>query len=60
MHDEWNTRVDTRTDSKGTATFRGFYGQYTITVKVGDGKPQSFDAALSKDKDNRWTFTVGG
>lgn len=32
----WHTEVETLTDDKGITKFRGFYGDYDITVFVGD------------------------
>lgn len=58
VHKEWKTRIETKTDEKGTVVFRGFYGKYVITLKTEDGKPRSFDEVLRKGQQNRWVFTV--
>jgi len=58
VHKEWKTKTKTRTDEKGTVTFRGFFGKYVTTLKTEDGKIKSFDGVLRKDQQNRWVFTV--
>jgi hypothetical protein len=59
LHEEWKTRTKTRTDEKGSVTFRGFFGKYITKLKTEDGKTKSFDEVLRKDRQNGWVFTVG-
>jgi GH35 family endo-1,4-beta-xylanase len=56
IHQQWNTRAKGKTGDDGCFRFRGFRGTYAVTV-VDDGKPQTFDARLEKDAENRWIFT---
>ncbi len=58
LDEEWHTTATAETNAKGTAQFRGFFGKYAITVTGKDGKSRSFEAALKKGEENRWTFTV--
>jgi hypothetical protein len=34
---DWWTETDLTTDADGTATFRGFYGEYELTIEARDG-----------------------
>lgn len=36
INEEWKTTVSVKTNNKGEASFRGFYGDYTLRIKVGD------------------------
>lgn len=36
---EWNTTLEGRTDEAGALAFRGFYGDYEVTVETQDGAP---------------------
>jgi len=60
VHDEWKTKVNTRTDESGTIAFRGFYGKYTVTLKTTDGRTRSFSEVLQRGQSNKWEFTVEG
>lgn len=57
IHDEWKTKVITTTDHNGAVSFRGFYGKYSIKLTK-DGQVHSFDLLVSRDKENKQTFTV--
>jgi hypothetical protein len=48
INEEWKTRTQAKTDDKGTAQFRGFYGKYTVKVTAGN-KSKEFEIDLSKD-----------
>ncbi|MDD4870017.1 MAG: endo-1,4-beta-xylanase [Kiritimatiellae bacterium] len=48
INEEWKTKTQVKTDDKGTAKFRGFYGKYTIKVTAGN-KSKEFEIDLSKD-----------
>lgn len=54
----WWTRLDAKTDAKGEVRFRGFKGEYAITVKRGEeGKPVR--ATLDLGKTGRATVKLG-
>ena len=50
---KWWTKKTIETDKDGKATFRGFLGDYRVTVTAGD-KTETKDFVLARDKDNRW------
>lgn len=60
IHEEWKTKVNMRTDESGTIAFRGFYGNYTVTLKTTDGRTRSFSEVLQRGQSNKWEFTVEG
>ncbi len=49
VHNEWSTRCTLVTDSEGTATFRGFKGDYTLAVQRPNAPPQTSTATLNGD-----------
>lgn len=49
--EKWHTELETVTDKDGTADFRGFYGEYEITVACGD-RSISKNIVLSSKSDN--------
>ena len=56
IKDKWWTRTTTKTDADGMARFRGFLGQYHVTVAV-DGKP-SVTKQMTVDRDDPNQITV--
>ena len=52
----WWTRTTLRTNAKGEATFRGFRGDYRITVTAGDKKATVEQLPLRKGAPNLWTI----
>lgn len=40
LNEEWKTRLTANTDAWGTVAFRGFYGNYKITVQRGKTKTE--------------------
>lgn len=57
IHDEWSTRTEARTDARGVAGFRGFYGRYEAVVSR-DGVTKRFqlDHRRAGEKRHRLTF----
>ncbi|MGA2064454.1 MAG: endo-1,4-beta-xylanase [Thermoguttaceae bacterium] len=54
----WWSTAQVRSGPDGTVGFRGFLGEYRLTVRAG-GKPAVVAAAtLAKDKPNRWTVKI--
>ncbi len=47
LHERWHTEEQLVTDEHGRASFRGFYGDYSLTVRVGE-EQKSMVYALSK------------
>jgi endo-1,4-beta-xylanase len=40
IHEEWKTRLDVTTDTAGRLAFRGFRGNYRLTIELPSGKLQ--------------------
>ena len=53
LEERWHTEAELVTDENGKAEFRGFYGEYDITVGG-----NSFTAKLSKKSDNEINLTI--
>lgn len=60
VNETWRTRLSTKTDDKGTVSFRGFYGEYEITLHLPDGQTQVFPVHVARNEENKWVFTVAG
>lgn len=54
---EWHTEADAVTDANGTASFRGFYGQYRAEIVTERGSVTKA-VSLSSRSDNHITVTV--
>jgi endo-1,4-beta-xylanase len=59
LREEWTTRLDLRTDSEGAVSFRGFLGDYDLTVVPPGGSPRILRVEVRPDEENRWAFTLG-
>lgn len=58
IHEEWMTWVEGVTDHNGVFAFRGYYGNYKITVNRGaESRSDAFSLALGKD--NSWVMQPG-
>lgn len=55
---EWHTEVETTTDDGGKASFRGFYGDYDISV-IADGKETKVTEKLSSKAYNDKKIVIG-
>ena len=51
INERWRTEIDSATGEDGSASFRGFYGDYTLEITV-DGKTVTKDFSLSKTSEN--------
>ena len=54
----WLTQVRVTSDDNGTARFRGFLGDYRLTVDVGGKTAILETTTLRKEQPNRWTVKV--
>lgn len=54
---EWSTDLEVKTDARGEARFRAFYGRYSVTVRAG-GKTQTTELQLAKDHREPLRLTV--
>ncbi len=57
VFEDFRTNLSLTTDAKGQADFRGFHGDYEITVKYGD-QQATVDFGLLKDADNEIRITI--
>ena len=53
----WKTETQITTNSDGTASFRGFYGNYKLEISK-NGKTVSKELYLSKNTDNIFNITI--
>ena len=64
IHEEWKTRATTPTDDDGEFSFRGFFGEYRVTIELPGGKverqfrvrkgePNDIVVALTGNKEKR-------
>jgi endo-1,4-beta-xylanase len=58
INQTWKTKTSGQTDNQGTISFRGFFGEYDITLKTPDGKIRVFPVHVSKNEENRWVFSI--
>jgi hypothetical protein len=56
----WKTNTSLQTDNQGTISFRGFFGEYEITLNLPDGKIRVFTVHVSKNEENKWGFIIDG
>ncbi len=56
---EWMTRnLALKTDRKGEVAFRGFFGNYEVTVAKPDGSKQQFRLHLAENTPASWAFIL--
>jgi GH35 family endo-1,4-beta-xylanase len=58
INQTWKTNTSGQTDDQGTISFRGFWGEYEITLKSPDGKIHIFPVHVRKNEENKWVFVV--
>jgi len=56
----WKTNISTKTGNQGEVSFRGFFGEYVITLLDINGKIRTFPVHVSKNEENKWVFIVDG
>ncbi len=54
----WHTEAETVTGEGGEACFRGFYGDYDVTLTLPDGRREQKTLSLKKDGLNRLRITI--
>jgi len=57
INHDWKTHLELKTNPKGKAEFRGFYGEYEIAVTA-NGKTHRRTVSLTSDSPNRWTIKL--
>ena len=55
LTETWHTEETLSSDENGVASFRGFYGEYTVEVEI-DGVKTTHTVNLSKGADNNFTI----
>ena len=59
IHNRWTTRVTVQdVPDEGRVSFRGFHGDYRVTVHVGDGEVREFTKHLGPEGPHRWTLAI--
>ena len=58
IKNEWMTTTSGYTDKDGIIGFRGFYGNYKITLNTKDGQVHTFQIHLSEKEENEWDFKL--
>ena len=54
----WKTNATVQTDGQGKIIFRGFFGQYDITLITPGGSRRVFPVHVSRNEENKWVFTI--
>ena len=57
INETWRTNASIQTDNMGTISFRGFFGEYEITLSTPDGKTRVYQVHVSKNEENKWSFS---
>ena len=58
VKEEWWTELDAKTDPTGSASFRGFLGDYEIEVTADSLKPMRFPVTLIKREANHFDIKL--
>ena len=58
IKEEWMTKTTGRTEGDGSIDFRGFCGNYKITLKTKDGGVHTFNIHVSAKEGNKWKFQL--
>lgn len=55
---EWKTNINGSTDGNGCIDFRGFHGDYLVTICNDDGSENKFEFFVHEGKENSRTCTI--
>ena len=58
INHSWKTNSVSRTDDRGRAVFRGFFGEYEISLSTPDGINRFYKIHVAKNEENSWVFTI--
>lgn len=58
INQTWKTNISLQTDNQGAVSFRGFFGDYEISIVAPDGTRRVFPVHVNKNEENKWIFTV--
>ncbi len=60
IKEDWMTKnLEMASDKKGHVNFRGFFGNYQITITKPDGSVQVIEKHLKENENNRWEIVLG-
>jgi len=60
INQTWRTKTSLITDDQGKASFRGFFGEYEITLSMPEGKTHVFPIHVNKNEEDKWVFIIDG
>jgi GH35 family endo-1,4-beta-xylanase len=60
INQTWRTNTSIKTDNQGKVSFRGFFGEYEITLNMPNGQTHVFPVHVNKNEENNWVFTIDG
>lgn len=60
INQTWKTNSSIQTDNQGIISFRGFFGEYEISLTTMDGRTSFFKVHINKNEENKWVFIVDG
>jgi hypothetical protein len=58
INQTWKTNTTAQTDNEGRVAFRGFFGEYEISLTTPDGKTRFYKVHVAKNEENRWAFLI--
>lgn len=58
INQTWKTNISEQTDSQGSISFRGFYGEYEISLTTPDGKTRFYKIHVNKNEENKWVYII--
>jgi endo-1,4-beta-xylanase len=58
INETWKTNVTLQTDNQGIVSFRGFYGEYEISIVTAEGKKLNYTVHINKNEENKWSFIL--
>ncbi len=59
INNKWMTRFDAVSDTNGEVRFRGFQGEYEVSVTCADGRHATTKVHLERGKKGEWQIRVG-
>jgi endo-1,4-beta-xylanase len=58
INETWKTNATLQTDNHGIVAFRGFYGEYGISLITAEGKKTNYTIHVNKNEENKWSFIL--
>jgi GH35 family endo-1,4-beta-xylanase len=54
IHKTWKTDLELTTDPEGKASFRGFFGEYSVRIQHPDNRIRTVSMTIERGKRNEW------